>query len=125
MSLIMLFEFLISLTDVYIAGKVGKEIQAACGFVIQLYFIFIVVANALTVGTVSVVSRLFAAGKGSERGRGYPQRPPPGRTLPLAVQNLPLLPRGDPFGAGPEMGLVGHESFSNHSRYPDFQTIFK
>jgi len=66
MSFIMLFEFLISLTDVYIAGKVGKEIQAAYGFVIQLYFIFVVVANALTVGTVSVVSRLFAAGKGSE-----------------------------------------------------------
>ena len=66
MSLIMLFESLIGLTDVYIAGKVGKEIQAAYGFVIQLYFIFIVVANALTVGTVSVVSRLFTAGKSRE-----------------------------------------------------------
>jgi hypothetical protein len=39
MTLIMFFEFLIGLTDVYIAGKVGKEIQAAYGFVIQLYFI--------------------------------------------------------------------------------------
>jgi MATE family, multidrug efflux pump len=66
MTLIMFFEFLIGLTDVYIAGKVGKEVQAAYGFVIQLYFIFIVIANALTVGTVSVVSRLFTSGEEEE-----------------------------------------------------------
>jgi Na+-driven multidrug efflux pump len=57
----MLFEFLIGLTDVYIAGKVSKEIQATYGFVIQLYFILIVTANALTVGTVSIVSRLYTS----------------------------------------------------------------
>jgi len=62
MTLIMFFEFIIGITDVYIAGKIGKEIQATYGFVIQLYFIFIVIANALTVGTVSVVSRLFTSG---------------------------------------------------------------
>ncbi len=61
MTLIMFFEFLIGLTDVYIAGRVSKEVQAAYGFVIQLYFILIVIANALTVGTVSVVSRLFTS----------------------------------------------------------------
>jgi putative MATE family efflux protein len=61
LTLIMVFEFLIGLTDVYIAGKVSKEIQATYGFVIQLYFIFIVIANALTVGTVSVVSRLYTS----------------------------------------------------------------
>ena len=63
MTLIMFFEFLISVTDVYVAGKIGKEIQAAYGFVIQIYFISIVVANALTVGAVSVVSRTFTAAK--------------------------------------------------------------
>jgi hypothetical protein len=47
MTLIMFFEFLIGLTDIYIAGRVGKEIQATYGFVIQLYFIFIIIANAL------------------------------------------------------------------------------
>jgi putative MATE family efflux protein len=62
----MVFEFLIGLTDVYIAGKVSKEIQAAYGFVIQLYFILIVIANALTVGTVSVVSRLYTSGDKTE-----------------------------------------------------------
>jgi len=62
MTLIMFFEFLIGLTDVYVAGRIGKDTQAAYGFVIQLYFIFIVIANALTVGTVSVVSRLYTSG---------------------------------------------------------------
>ena len=62
MILIMFYEFLIGLTDVYVAGRVGKEIQATYGFVIQQYFILIIIANALTVGTVSVVSRLFTSG---------------------------------------------------------------
>jgi putative MATE family efflux protein len=62
----MVFEFLIGLTDVYIAGKVSKEIQATYGFVIQFYFILIVIANALTVGTVSVVSRLYTSGDEDE-----------------------------------------------------------
>lgn len=61
MTLIMSFEFLIGLADVYIAGRVGKEVQAAYGFIIQLYFVFIIAGNALTVGSVSVISRLFAS----------------------------------------------------------------
>ena len=66
LTLIMVFEFLIGLTDVYIAGKVSKEIQATYGFVIQLYFVLIVIAKALTVGTVSVVSRLYTSGDKTE-----------------------------------------------------------
>ena len=66
MTLIMFFEFLVGITDVYIAGKVGKEIQATYGFVLQFYFVFIVVANALMVGTVSVTSRLFTSGNPRE-----------------------------------------------------------
>jgi putative MATE family efflux protein len=58
MTLIMFFEFLISLADVFIAGKISKEVQAAYGFVTQIYFIFTVIGNALTIGTVSVISRL-------------------------------------------------------------------
>jgi len=61
-TVMMSFEFLIGLTDVYVAGRIGKEIQASYGFVIQVYFVLIVIANALTVGTVSVVSRLFTSG---------------------------------------------------------------
>ena len=66
MTVIMFFEFLIGLTDIYIAGRFGKEVQATDGFAVQLYFIFIIVANALTVGTVSVVSRLFTSGNREE-----------------------------------------------------------
>ena len=62
MTLIMFFEFLVGLTDVYVAGRVGKDIQATYGFVVQQYFILIVIANALTVGAVSVISRLFTSG---------------------------------------------------------------
>jgi multidrug resistance protein, MATE family len=62
MTLIMFFEFLVGLTDVYVAGRVSKDIQATYGFVVQQYFILIVIANALTVGTVSVASRLFTSG---------------------------------------------------------------
>jgi putative MATE family efflux protein len=62
----MFFEFLIGLTDVFIAGKVSKEIQATYGFVIQFYFVLIVIANAITVGTVSVVSRLYTSGDQAE-----------------------------------------------------------
>ena len=61
-TVMMFFEFLIGLTDVYVAGRIGKEIQASYGFVVQIYFVLIVIANALTVGTVSVVSRLFTSG---------------------------------------------------------------
>lgn len=69
MTLIMVFEFLIGITDIYVAGRVGKEIQATYGFVIQLYFAFIIIANALTTGTVSVISRLFSSGDRGELGR--------------------------------------------------------
>ncbi len=69
MVVIMFFEFLIGLTDIYIAGRIGKEVQAAYGFAVQLYFIFIILANALTVGTVSVVSRIFASESKDELNR--------------------------------------------------------
>ncbi|MFA5008626.1 MAG: MATE family efflux transporter [Candidatus Omnitrophota bacterium] len=61
MTLIMFFEFLIGLTDVYVAGKFGKEVQAAYGIAFQLYFVFIIIGIAFSVGSVSVISRLFTS----------------------------------------------------------------
>jgi multidrug resistance protein, MATE family len=61
MTLIMLFEFVIRLTDVIVAGRLGKNVQAAYGPVVTIYFIIVVVANFMTVGTVSLVSRLFGS----------------------------------------------------------------
>lgn len=66
MAVIMLFVFLIGLTDVYVAGKLGKEIQASYGISVQIYFIFNIVASALSIGCVSVLSRLFTSGRKEE-----------------------------------------------------------
>jgi multidrug resistance protein, MATE family len=66
MIIIMLIDFLVSITDVFIAGKLGKEVQASVGFISQLYFVIMVIGNALTVGAVSIVSRLFGANKKAE-----------------------------------------------------------
>jgi multidrug resistance protein, MATE family len=66
MIIIMLIDFLVSITDVYIAGKLGKEVQASVGFISQIYFVIMVIGNALTVGAVSIVSRLFGANKKAE-----------------------------------------------------------
>lgn len=68
MTVIMFFEFLIGLTDVYIAGKFSKEVQAAYGLSFQIYFIFIMLAIALSVGSVSIISRLFTSDRKNELG---------------------------------------------------------
>ncbi|WP_148255773.1 MATE family efflux transporter [Flexistipes sinusarabici] len=61
MILIMVFMFFISLTDVFIAGRISKDVQASVGLVSQVYFIFVVVATSSNVGTVSVISRLYSS----------------------------------------------------------------
>lgn len=61
MILIMIFMFFISLTDVFIAGRISKDVQASVGLVSQVYFIFVVVATSSNVGTVSVISRLYSS----------------------------------------------------------------
>ncbi|MBD3425909.1 MAG: MATE family efflux transporter [Candidatus Omnitrophica bacterium] len=61
MTFIMFYEFLIGLADIYVAGRFGKTAQAAYGFSFQLYFVFIIIGIALSIGTVSVVSRLYSA----------------------------------------------------------------
>ena len=62
-AFIMFYEFMIGFTDVYVASKFGKEAQAAYGIAFQLYFIFIIIGIALSVGVVSVVARLFSSDK--------------------------------------------------------------
>lgn len=70
MMLIMFFEALIGLTDVFVAGQFGKEVKAAYGLCFQIYFVFILFGIALSVGSVSVLSRLFTAGKKEEYNLG-------------------------------------------------------
>jgi len=66
MTLIMFFLFLIGLTDVYVAGRISKEIQASYGLASQIYFILCIIVFALTVGAVSLVSRLYTSDKKEE-----------------------------------------------------------
>lgn len=61
MIFIMAFMFFVSLTDVFIAGRISKDVQASVGLVSQVYFIFVVVATSSNVGTVSVISRLYGS----------------------------------------------------------------
>jgi putative MATE family efflux protein len=53
----MLLNFIVGYTDVYVAGLLGPDVQAVVGFISQLYFVLIVLGNALGVGTVALVSR--------------------------------------------------------------------
>ncbi|MCX5805100.1 MAG: MATE family efflux transporter [Proteobacteria bacterium] len=65
MMIIMFFEFLTGFLDIFVAGRISKEIQAAYGFVIQLYFVFIIVGNAFSIGAVAVVSQIFTSKNGN------------------------------------------------------------
>jgi MATE family multidrug resistance protein len=60
--LIMIFNFFVGFTDIYVAGLIGPTIQAAVGFVSQLYFLLIIIANAISIGTVALVSRSAGSG---------------------------------------------------------------
>ena len=71
----MVFNFFVGLADLYVAGFIGPDIQAAVGFVTQLFFIVIVVANAIGVGTIAMVSRAVGASN-------------PGRAVEIARQSL-------------------------------------
>jgi MATE family, multidrug efflux pump len=62
MLLIMIFTFLVGFADIYVAGLINPSVQAAVGFVSQLYFLLIILANAISIGTVAVISRNIGAG---------------------------------------------------------------
>ncbi len=57
----MVFEFCMSMTDIYIAGRFGEVVKAATGLASQVYSFFIMTGHALTIGAVSVLSRLFTS----------------------------------------------------------------
>lgn len=69
MLLIMLCNFMVGFTDIYVAGLLGYRIQAAVGFIEQLYFLLILLANAISIGSVAIVSR--AAGSGDMTEASY------------------------------------------------------
>jgi multidrug resistance protein, MATE family len=62
MLIIMLLNFLVGVVDVYVAGLIGPEVQAAVGFVSQILFLTIIIANAVSIGSLALVSRAVGAG---------------------------------------------------------------
>jgi putative MATE family efflux protein len=59
---IMILNFFVGLADVYVAGMISPDIQATVGFVTQIYFFTIIVANAMGIGTLSLAAREIGAG---------------------------------------------------------------
>jgi putative MATE family efflux protein len=57
----MFLQFAVGLTDAYVAGRFGPEVQGAMGFGGQLLFFFSVFANGLGVGIVAIISRSVGA----------------------------------------------------------------
>jgi len=62
MLLIMIFNFFVGFVDVYAAGFISPEVQAAVDFVSLRYFFVIIIANAISIGTVALVSRAIGDG---------------------------------------------------------------
>ena len=62
MFLITVFAFFVGFADVYVAGFIGSEVQAAVGFISQLYFLITIVANAISIGTLALISRAIGSG---------------------------------------------------------------
>ncbi|MBZ0155278.1 MAG: MATE family efflux transporter [Alphaproteobacteria bacterium] len=61
MLLVMIFNFFVGLTDIYVAGFISPDVQAVVGFVGQIYFLIILIANAISIGTVALLSRAIGA----------------------------------------------------------------
>jgi multidrug resistance protein, MATE family len=60
--LMMLFHFLIGFVDVWVAGRISRDVQACMGMVSQSFFIFLVVAIAVANGSVAAISQSMGAG---------------------------------------------------------------
>lgn len=61
--LMMVFNFLIGVADVYVCGHIGREAQAAMGLVSQALFFFLTVAIAVANGSVASLTQSLGAGK--------------------------------------------------------------
>lgn len=53
---------LASFTDIWIAGKLGSDTQAAIGICAQIWFFLLLITIALSAGTTAMVSRYWGAG---------------------------------------------------------------
>ncbi|CCO24795.1 MATE family efflux transporter [Maridesulfovibrio hydrothermalis] len=61
--LMMMFHLMIGLVDVWVASKLGREIQASMGMISQSLFFFLVIAVATANGAVAAISQSIGAGR--------------------------------------------------------------
>ncbi|MCX8026907.1 MAG: MATE family efflux transporter [Thermodesulfovibrionales bacterium] len=62
MLVIMFSHFLLGIVEIYAAGRLGYEVQSAVGFVMQICFVLLILANAVSIGTLSIISKAVGAG---------------------------------------------------------------
>ena len=60
--LMMFFHFLIGFVDVWVAGRLGRDVQACMGLITQALFFFLVVALAMANGSVAAISQSLEQG---------------------------------------------------------------
>ena len=60
-TLMMLFQFLVGITDVTVAGYIGTEVQATFGFMNRCMFFLLVIGFALANGGVAAISQSLGA----------------------------------------------------------------
>lgn len=62
MMVMMMLQFAVGFTDVFVAGRISKEAQASLGMIAQALFFFLILANAGAGACVSAVSQALGAG---------------------------------------------------------------
>ncbi|WP_321403310.1 MATE family efflux transporter [Maridesulfovibrio sp.] len=93
--LMMIFHLMIGLVDVWVASKLGREIQASMGMISQSLVFFLVIAMATANGAVAAISQSIGAGL-LKRARRYV-----GLCIILgALLGLTILIIGFPFRNG-------------------------
>ncbi len=68
--LMMCFQFMVGLTDVWVAGKIHRDVQAVLGIVIQCQFILLIIGTATANASVAAMSQSLGAGL-PDRARRY------------------------------------------------------
>ncbi len=65
----MIFHFLIGFVDVWVAGRINREVQASLGIISQSLFFFLIIATAVANGSVAAISQSIGAGLERRAGR--------------------------------------------------------
>ncbi len=60
--LMMFFQFLVGLTDVWVAGQIHRDVQAVLGLVTRSQFVFLIVGIAVANASVAAMSQSLGAG---------------------------------------------------------------